>query len=100
VKHTSRHFGSVKDDPLEKQIASEVRNYRTGYETPVAERIMRLVREAIAAEREACAQIAATMGGDFIECDAHGDGYLEARKHIAAAIRARGEKKVVGEASK
>jgi hypothetical protein len=44
---------------------------------------------AVAAEREACAKIAESMDGDFIECDLTGDGYLAARKAIAAAIRAR-----------
>ncbi len=42
-----------------------------------------------AAEREACAKIAEMMGGDFIEADAVGDGYREARQAIATAIRNR-----------
>lgn len=45
--------------------------------------------DAVVSEREACARVAESMGGDFIECDAEGNGYREARNHIAAAIRAR-----------
>lgn len=47
------------------------------------------VAHAILNERAACLNIAKTMDGDFIECDANGDGYLEARKAIAEAIRTR-----------
>jgi hypothetical protein len=43
---------------------------------------------AVSSAIERCAKVAETMGGDFIESDANGDGYREARQHIATAIRA------------
>lgn len=54
------------------------------------EEIATLVLKTIQDEREACAKLAETMGGDFIENDATGDGYREARVAIAKRIRSRG----------
>ena len=50
-------------------------------------RIASAIRSAELAVIERAAKIAETMGGDFIESDANGDGYREARTHIAKAIR-------------
>jgi hypothetical protein len=66
---------------------------RNGVIKAMTETIATALAEAVAGERKACAEIAATMGGPWMECDANGDGYQEAREHIATAIRSRGDVK-------
>jgi hypothetical protein len=52
-----------------------------------AARIAQALRTVELEAYERAAKVAESMGGDFIECDQYGDGYREARSHVAQAIR-------------